>query len=83
MKLYRFFKFFRLFMDSRAWIAAWSMVGRWGAPIRDPVRAVQTRIDVGVLGVRQQTGYLGPIARPGEPIRGWPDTKKHFLRHYR
>ena len=78
-EIIHFASFFRLFMDSRAWFAAWSMVGRWGAPLWDPVRIVQTRIDVGVLGVRQQTGYLGSLARPGKPIRGWPDTKKHFL----
>ena len=49
-----------------------------GDPNLVPPRAVQTQIYVGVLGVRQQTGYLdlGSLARPGEPIRGLPDKKK-------
>ena len=47
-----------------------------GCAARYHPRAVQTQIYVGVLGVKQQTGYLGLLTCPGESTGRWPDTKK-------
>ena len=51
---------------------------RSGTPIRYHPRAIKTQIYVGVLGVRQQTGYLGVLACSGESIGRWHETKKWF-----
>ena len=46
----------------------------WGGANRHPLGDVQMQMYVGVLGVKQQTRYLGLLDFPGESIGRWHDT---------
>ena len=57
-----------------------------GVSIRDHPSAVQTKIYSGLLGVKQQTGYLGLLACSASHengLRGGPVRKNHFLERQR